>query len=590
MTQQATRSGLAPKEIRAQLRRILASDEFASSERMQEFLRRSVGEVLAGRADGLKEYSIGVEVFRRPESFDPAIDPIVRVEARRLRSKLERYYASEGRGDPLIIELPKGGYCAAFRKRTSAEPAASAARTRNAIAVLPFQAVGNSPEAQQFSEGLTWELTHRLTRIDGLSVVAPSSVARLPEGFADPASVGTKLQVGTILTGSVRQAGDRIRIVAQLVSTASGVCLWSETYDRQLEDILSIQDDIAQAIVTRLRIEFATDLVPRRRPAAYNAEAYRLYLRGRAVWTTRTEAGIRRGLELFREAAALDPNFALAYAGMADAWTLLADYALEPPTVAMPAAKSAALRAIGIDGSLAEAHASLGLQSACYEWKWEDAELHFRHSIDLNPGYAAAHHWYGGDLLAILGRFDEAMDELELACELDPLSPIIAEGRAHALFLSGKLEQARDSIEKLIREYPDVSKLHSALGRVLIHMGRHAEAIEHLQVVVQLSGRLPRLLGAMGQALALSGKPDEARELLREVEQQSEQRYVPSSCFALIHAGLGEHSRALDWLERGFELKELPMTAIGAHPAYDSLRAEPRFQAILRKMDLPVLR
>jgi TolB-like protein/Flp pilus assembly protein TadD len=583
------RTALDPKEIRAQLRRILASDEFASSERMQEFLRLAVGEALAGRAGRLKEYVIGVEVFRRPPSFDPGIDPIVRVEARRLRSKLEHYYAGAGSGDPIVIELPKGRYSAVFRARSFDESPHGSRAGASAIAVLPFQTVGGTTEAQEFSAGLTWELTHRLTRIEGLAVVAPTSIAQLREGFADPARVGSTLHVGTVLTGSVRQANGRIRIIAQLVATSTGVCLWSETYDRKLEDIFSIQDEIAQAIVARLRIKLAKGEPPSRRPAAYNLDAYQLYLRGRAVWNSRTAEGLREGLKRFREAAELDPNFALAWAGMADAWSTLADYALEPPSVARPAARAAAERALSIDPSLAEAHASLALQTGIYEWNWEEAELHYRRALDLSPGYATAHHWYAVDLLALLARFDESFDELEIAIQLDPLSPIIAEGRGYTLLLRRRYEEAVKALDSLIADQPDFYKGYTSRGRALLHLGRYDEALESLEKGRQLAGRIPTILGAMGQAFALSGRREAALLMLNSLAAEAGSSYVPSTCFALIHAGLGQPDRALEWMERGFDRKEPAMVAIAVHPGYDSLRAELRFESILRKMNLPVL-
>ena len=416
---------LDPKEIRAQLRRILASSEFAASPRMQDFLRLAVSEALAGRPDRLKEYVIGIEVFRRPSSFDPGIDPIVRVEARRLRAKLERFYSAEGRQDPLLIELPKGGYAPHFRARTASDWTAETPGSANRIAVLPFQALSATAEAQQFCDGLSWELTHRLTRIEGLTVVASASVKRIREGSPlDAAAAGSELGAATVLTGSVRESAGRIRVIAQMLAVATGVYLWSETYDRKLEDVFSIQDAIAHAIVSRLRLQLGSDEPPATPcRSAYNPEAYQLYLRGRARWNTRSEEGLRASLDLFQRAAELDPGFALAYAGIADAYALIADFAIEPPVTAMPSAKRAATRALELDGSLAEAHCSLAFQRSLYEWEWDDAELHYRHALDLNPGYATAHHWYSVDLLALLGRFEEAREEIELAIQRAPAEP-----------------------------------------------------------------------------------------------------------------------------------------------------------------------
>lgn len=571
------------REVRAQLRRILASAEFASSPRMKDFLQLAVNETLAGKSGRLKEYVIGVEVFRRPASFDPTTDPIVRVEARRLRSKLERYYANEGRTDQLLIELPKGGYSVAFRTRTASERAgAGTAQPTNTVAVLPFQAVGGTAEARQFSEGLTWELTHRLTRIDGLSVIAPESVARVGD-LPEAAAAGVKLNAAHVLKGSVRQSADRIRIVSQLIATRSGVYVWSETYDRMLEDLLAIQDDIAAAIVARLSLELASSGV---RPG-YNPEAYQLYIRGRARWNSRTEEGIRASIDLYREALDREPRFALAFAGIADAYTLLADYALEPIDVAMPAAKDAAGRALGIDPTLGEAHCTLAFQASLYERNWDVGELHYRMALDLNPGYATAHHWYAIDLLALLGRFAEAREELAVARHLDPLSEILVEGEAHLLLLERRYPEALELLRSLVRTAPSFFKGHTATGRVLLQMGRYDEALDALETGRRMQPSVPAVMGAIGQALALKGEPEAARRILAELRRQNETRYVPSTCFALIHAGLGEKEEALDALERGCQARELPLAALGVHPGYDTLRGHPRFQNLLQRMNLP---
>jgi TolB-like protein len=424
----------AQRHIRAQLRRMLASREFAGSERMQRFLRFAVSECLAGKTETLKEYTIGIEVFDRPASFDAATDPIVRVEARRLRAKLERYYGGEGRADEIVIELPKGGYTPRFRHRT-VEDHRGAAEAGNRIAVLPFQNLTTGADSSYFTDGLTWELLHRLTRTEGLAVVAWNSAVQVRD-TESAAAAGEKLKANAVLTGSVRQSHDRLRIVAQLIDVASGVYLWSETYDRRIQDLFSIQDDIAEAIVRRLSADFGSRPARERRPA-YNLDAYQLYLRGRAHWNQRTSADLRRSIDLFEHAIAIDSSFAPGYAGLADAKALLADYGVERPEAVMPAAKAAALRALEIDPTLEEAYCSLAFIATMFEWNWVEAEASYRRALELNPGYATAHHWLGCDLLALLGRLDEAMDEIEIAVELDPLSLIILEGRAYVRMLKG---------------------------------------------------------------------------------------------------------------------------------------------------------
>jgi TolB-like protein/Tfp pilus assembly protein PilF len=566
--------------------RIAASREFAQAERMCRFLRTVVARTLAGETTRLKEYAIGVEVFDRPESFDPGIDPIVRVEARRLRDKLRKYYETAGRHDEIFIELPKGGYVAQIGRRPA--PAADAPEAvERSIVVLPFQNLSPSSDAGYFSDGLTWELIHQLTRTPGLRVVAWNSAVRLRDDALDLKAIGEKLKVSSILVGSARLSTERLRVVAQLVEPATGRYLWSETYERAVADVLAIQVEISRAIVSTLRGKLAPAHEPLRvRLTRYQPEAYRLYLRGRAEWNLRTEPGLRRSIEHFSEAALMDPHFALAYAGLADAYALLADYGLEPPSVVVPRSKAAAQRALEIDSSLGEAHASLALLTGLGEWKWEEAEAHYRQALDLNPGYATAHHWLSTDHLALLGRTEEALEEIEIARQLDPLPSVISEGYGYILMLARRYEESAQHLRQLAVEDPAFYKAHTALGRVLLQMRRYDEAHESLQKGWRLSGNVPTVLGAMGQAYALQGRTGEARKLLADLETMARGRFVPSTCFALIHLGLGDKARALDWLEKGAAQQELPLAALGAHPAYDDLRQERRFAALLARIGL----
>jgi serine/threonine-protein kinase len=572
------------RAIGLQLSRILASREFSCAERMRRFLQLVVTETLGGRAGALKEYVIGVSVFDRPPSFDPGSDPIVRVEARRLRAKLENYYQGEGRGDSILIELPKGRYTPRFEARDTAPSTGRPAP--KIITVLPFQNLGGSEEGRYFADGLIWELTHRLTAIVGLSVTAWNSAVQAGSG-SDPMAAAATLKAAAVLTGSVRCAGGRVRIVAQLIDASSGFYLWSEVYDAALQDILAVQDDIASSIAARLQVGLGASPS---KPASYNPQAFQLYLQGRAHCAQRTPEGLRRSLECFERATEIDANFARAWAGIADAYTLYAEYAVQHPSQAVPLAKRAALRALEIDSSLAEAHCSLGLILAFSDWKWSEAEAHFRRSLDLNPGYATAHHWFGSDLLPVLGRLDEALEELEIAHRLDPLSLIITEAIGYIHMLESRYDKSVEVYESIIRADPRFYKGHTALGRVLIQMGRYDEAINALKKGAELTGLVPSILGAMGQAYALQGNEHEARNMLSELERlQASSRYVPATSFAIIQTGLGEYDRAIEWLRRGAEEQHLSVATAAIHPAYDRLRNAPGFRELIRTMglDLP---
>ncbi len=568
--------------IEDQLQRILSSQIFAQSARMSRFLQFAVERALCGESDRLKEYVIGIEVFDRKDSYDPRVDPIVRVEARRLRSKLKSYYEGDGRTDELIVEFPKGSYAPVFRNRVREHCAPPAAHFRS-IAVLPFTNLSPEPDNEYFSDGLTEELIHGLTRLDGLMVVAWTSAARLKGQPYDVREIGRQLSVATVLVGSVRGSGGRLRVTAQLVDTSNGRYLWSETYDRQMEDLFAIQDDISRAIVRTLQIRLAGS------PAghgAHNLEAYNLYLKGRFHGNKRTPEGLKRSKQHFEESIAVDPEFALGYAGLADSCALLAEYGLVNPAGMMPPAELAARKALAIDPTLAEAHASLGLIRSIYAWEWAEAEGHYRRAIELNPGYATTHHWFAVDYLAMLGRMREAFGEIEVAAQLDPLSPIIREGKGYLMMLSGRHDEAIEEYRQILDLDRFFYKAYTAMGRAYTQKGQYEKAIAMLHEGRSLSGDVPFILGVLGQAYALGNRTAEARRVIEELSELATRRHVSSTCFAIVHLGLGETERALEWLEAGAARREPALIALKVHPVYDSLRGEARFQALLRRIGL----
>jgi len=580
-------ASLATRSIEDQLQRILASKAFTPSARMSRFLRFAVELTLRGEAEQLKEYVLGVEVFDRSPSYDPRVDPIVRVEARRLRSKLTSYYDGEGRGDELIIDFPKGTYAPVFRQRSATHAAAPVQPPRtDAIAVLPFSNLSAEPDTEYFSDGLTEELIHGLTKLDGLMVVAWSSAARLKGQPYDIREIGRQLNVCCVLVGSVRSSGERLRVMVQLVDTSSGRYLWTETYDRKIEDLFAIQEEISRAIVQTLQPRLVTPAIRHGEHSPECLEAYNLYLKGRFQWNKRTAEGLKRSVQHFEQAIGLDPGFALGYAGLADAYTLLADYGLVNSGDIMPAAKSAARKALEIDPTLAEAHTSLGLIRSIYDWEWAEAETHYRRAMELNPGYATTHYWFAVDYLGTMGRTDEAFAEIELAQQLDPLSPIIREGKGYLLMLSRRYDEAIEEYRQLLDLDCFFYKGFTSMGRAYAQKGMYEEAITMLQKGRSLAGEIPSILGALGQTYALLRRPDDARRLLDELAELAKRRHVSSTCFALIHLGLGEKERALEWLETGLRGRETALSALKAHPAYDGLRGEPRFHALLQKLGL----
>ena len=588
-------SAPGPEEIRAQLERVLASRLFARSNRLCRFLRFSVEESLAGKAGRLKEQIIGMEVFDRRSDYDPRIDPIVRVEARRLRAKLKAYYTSPGRADSIMIGLPKGAYLPFFKTRASAPQGSRASLVaasgstlapRKSIAVLPFANMMQGADDDYFSDGLTEELIHLLTRIPSLRVVAWSSTSKLRGREADLAGIRRQLRVGSVLRGSVRRTPERVRVTVQLIDSASGDYLWSETYDRGLENVFEMQGEIARAMVQALHIKL-TGLpqsdTPRR---AANVACYNLCLQGRFHANNRSMEGLRKSVERFEEAILADESCAEAYAGLADAYSLLADYGLLSPAEAVPKARAAAERALELDPQSAEAIVSLAFVRSSFEWRWEEAEALYRAAIAVNPGYSRARHWYGVDFLGLLGRCQEALSEVRAAYDLDPLSMIIREGLGYMHMICRDYPRSVAVYREITDMDPHFFKGYSSLGRVLSLMGKHDLAIASLERARELGGDVPSVLAALGDVMARTGRVEEARAYLQELTEMSRARWVPASCFAVLHIGLGDYPSALTFLETATDRREFSVTALKVHPLYDPLRSEPRFQRLLERVGL----
>lgn len=548
---------------------------------MSRFLEVVVNETLAGRGDSLKEHFLGVTVFDRPPEFDPTGDPLVRVEARRLRSKLRDYYAGAGAQDPVRIHLPTGQYAVEFPAPAGSELAPET----KAIAVLPLTDLSATPDGALFSDGLTWEITHRLTRIAGLKVIAWNSANQFREATPDLAGIRARLPVGYLLTGSVRRNGERMRIVAQLIEAATGAYLWSETYDRQIDAVVAVQDEIAHAVCNGLHVQLLGP-APVRPAVAYCPEAFAAYLRGRAEWGRRTAEGFRLSRDHFCRAIELDQDFALGHAGLADAYALLADYGLMSPAEAMPPARDAATRALELHPGLGEAHSTLGLISAIYGWDWAAAAHHYQRALAANPGYATAHHWLACDYYAPLGRFEEAQASAAMAAQLDPLSLIIRISPAYIMMLAGRLEESLALDLQWLKLHPDFGKLHTAVGRTLIELGRPKEALEYFEEGLVRAGRIPSLLGAIGQAAALAGDTARARSILVELDEMATSQFVPAISRVMVCLGLRDRERALDWLEEAGRRRETSLSLLGVHPAYAELRGQRRFQALLALIGL----
>jgi serine/threonine-protein kinase len=528
----------------------------------------------------VKEYSVGREVFDRRADYDPRVDPIVRVEARRLRSKLRAYYAAAGREDALLIELPKGAYVPSFRPRAARRTQAARKSHCSAIAVLPFTNLAPETSEEYFAEGLAEELNLLLTRVEGLRVIAWHSAAQLRED--DPKVIGERLKVDYVLKGSVRRTPDSVRVTVQLVDTKTGEMAWSDAFSRLIHKA-AVEEEMARAIVDALRISLGIPMQPPAPRTIRNVEAYNLCLQGRFHANRRTPAGLRESAACYARAIELDPESALAYAGFADSQSLFADYGLARPSEVIPKAEAAALRALELDPQSADATASLAFIRSIYDWNWDAAEQLYRRAIALNPSNAKARHWYSTDMLTMRGRFEEALEESQVARMLDPLSLIIHEGYAYVNIFMREYDVAEESLRQMLELEPRFAKSHGTLGRVYSLQGRYTEAFEEFEKARALAGPTPQLIAAIGQTQAASGNEAGARETLAELHRMAARNYVPSTSLAIVHMGLRETGPALDFFEKSAAEHEIQVAGFALHPLYEPMRKEPRFQQILRK-------
>ncbi len=578
---------LASDSIRQQLAKILASKTFARTERLSRFLRFTAEKVLQGQGDQLKEYLIGLEVFDRKSTYDPRLEPIVRTEARRLRAKLRKYYETEGRHDPIGIEFPTGGYAPVFHTRPSATGEPAPLPARPTIAVLPFVNLSAEPDDEYFSDGLTEELIHALTKVESLRVVAWTTVSQFKGKAQDIRKIGRQLNVNSLLEGSVRRSGDRLRITAQLFDVADGYHLWSEKYDREARDVFVIQDEISRAIVDTLRIRLAGGAAaPLVKRYTENLEAHNLYLKGLFQWNKQTEDGLKKSIEYFQEAIAREPNHAPAYVGLSFAYELLGVWSVRPPHEVMPRATAAAVKALQIDGTLADAHAALAATRAHYEWDWAGAEHEFRLALALKPGGSRAHQAYAMALLIPMKRFDEALTEIRRAQELDPLSMFVSASVGHALYAARRHGEAIEQCRRTIDLERNYYLAYVFLGEALEQEKMYAQAIEAFERARALSPGSPLATADLGRCYALAGNKTRAYRLLQELEQIASQKYASPMDVAQIHIGLGDHEAAFQYLQEALQERSGLITWIPIDARYDTLREDPRFAELVQALGL----
>jgi len=462
-----------------------------------------------------------------------------------------------------------------------------AASAKKSIAVLPFEDLSQARNNEYLCDGISETLINALINIEGLWVPAQTSAFSFKGKTQDIREIGQKLGVDNVLEGSVQVAGDSLRVTARISNVQDGRQVWSEIYNRKMADVFAIQDDIAKAIVTALKIKLLGEKDgPLIKNYTENLEAYSLYLQGRNFWNRRGEADLIKSIEYFEKAIGIDPNYALAYAGLGDAYGALGSNAFWPPEKAFPKAKAAALKALEIDNNLAEAHASLVGIMMCYDWDFAGAEKEFELAVELNPNYAAAHQWHGV-LLSILGQHEEAIREIKIARDLDPISPRISAHVGWVLYSARRYEQAFEELNKALEVAPNHSDSQDNLGLAYEAMGKYEEAVKCFRQAVEMSGGAKEYESHLASCYALMGKREEARKILNSIIEYSKENYVSSVFISRVPAVLGEKGQALAWLEKAFRERDPNLLYdLKTYHGFDPLRSDPRFTALLRKIGL----
>jgi TolB-like protein/Flp pilus assembly protein TadD len=464
--------------------------------------------------------------------------------------------------------------------------ASPAGISNKSIAVLPFDNLSRDPDNAYFAEGVQDEILTRLAKVADLKVISRTSTQHFKSAPDNLPQIAKQLGVAHILEGSVQKSGEQVRVNVQLINALTDAHLWGDTYDRKLTDIFAVESEIAKTIAETLqaRLTGSEKTLITKTPTV-NPEAYELYLKGRFFWNKRTGADLLKSIDYFKQAVEKDQKYALAYAGLADAYVLLPPYGAASPSESFPQAEAAARKALELDDTLAEAHTSLGQVLLFYDLDFAGSTMEFERALSLDPNYATAHHWYGGGgpLLA-LGQFDRAIKEGKRAVELDPLSLINNADLGWLYFNARRYNEAEAQARKTLEMDSHFYLAHYYLGEVLQLKGQLTEAIAEYKKAAELDDD-PFVLGLLAQAYAKLGQRDEALKMLGQLQELATRRYVTSYSFALVHIALGEKDKAIDWLERAYRDRAGPDIAlIKVDPFLDPLRGHPRFEALVQKI------
>jgi TolB-like protein/tetratricopeptide (TPR) repeat protein len=574
---------VSPAEVREELARLLASDALINSPRLSTFLRMTVEATLAGQGDTLKEFSIGHDVFDRGSDYDPRTDSIVRVEALRLRRKLNEYYDGAGSDNPVLISFHPGSYVPKFGRRRHMQPPAESSAADidpDTVAVLPFVNLSADPEQSLFCSGTTEEIILELASVPDLKVLGLTTSFALRDTKQDLMAMCRQLGVGTLVEGTVRKSGDQLRIGAKTVDVATGHAVWSRSFDRNLDDIFAIQDEIAQEVAAALQ-------APARPVAAFPAgsagvEAYTWYLKGKYAWDEGSVGPCLAAAECFRRSASLAPGFALPLSGLAYVYQWMALWGWTRPREAQIESRRAAQEALRIDNGSSDSHVAWAAHLLRFEWDWKGAEAALDRAVQLNPSNGLAYSFKANCAIA-QSRFEEGLRFYERAVHLDPLSYRTNGAMGVPYWLLGQYEEAERWLGVAYNLKEDALLTRFFRSRLYLSMGRYEEAI---QCSSGLSAQSHLLLGALGAAYSAAGNQEKAREILRFLQHQAASQYVEPLAMAAVQLQLNLRNEALDSLQQAVEGRS-PMAAfLNIDPFYQPLRAEPRFQQLRTALKL----
>jgi serine/threonine-protein kinase len=570
-----------PEEVRSAVERLLRSPQFAASPRAARFLRFIVETTLEGRQDSLKEYVLGVEVFDRSAAFDPATDTIVRVEAVKLRKRLQAYYSGSGRHEPVIIEVPKGAYIPQFQRGATDTPAP--APEPIPVAVLPFASLSQTDAEEQWCDGLTEEILSVLSRVPRLRVVSRTSAFAFKGQAKDVREIGRDLCASWIVEGSVRTHDNRVRISARLTDTMTGFYLWSSTTEHVLNDSWAVQQEVARSILAAVHAESAqaSKRAPNRRHSE-NPEAFELYLRGRQLLDRFELSSQQEALEVFKTASAVDDQYPLPLLGIARCSLNLMVLGVVPPKVVVPTVKATLRHAISLDPDLAEAYSLLGTLIARHEWKWAEAEEYHRIALRLSPHGAEVHDEYATAFLAPLGRMDEALAENRAARQLDPFSPQLSRNYILILLLARRLADAARACRRSLEQQPDDGYVRVLLAVSLHGQGQFEEALAHYERVYRDDPSLQHE-AYIANIRALLGDRAPANQMIARLREQSREEWVPAMLLVWLHIHVGQFEEAMEALEQACANQEYELQLVNTGYGFDALRNHPRFRAILQK-------